>query len=76
LRLLGNVNCGIGRCFANPDGMDFSPFVGSVLVGMGVSGLGDWLPQADFFGVRRGAHPTPGAIEKPGRPIGISPPPE
>src|SRR5882672_11003648 len=76
LRLLGNVDCGIGRCFANPNGMDFSPFVGSILVGMGVSGLGDWLPQADFFGVRRGARPTPGAIEKPSRPIGIEPPPE
>jgi len=79
LRLAGNADCTLVRCFANPDGMDFSPFPGSLLVGMGITGLGnrglgDWLPREDFFGTRRGARPTAGAIEKPSGPIRTGPP--
>jgi hypothetical protein len=74
LRLAGNVDCTLVRCFANPDGMDFSPFPGSLLVGMGMIGLGDWLPREDFFGTRRGALPTVGAIEKPSGRIRTGPP--
>jgi hypothetical protein len=74
LRLAGNVDCTQVRCFANPDGMDFSPLRGSVLVGMGIIGLGEWIPKEDFFGTRRGALPTAGAIEKPSGPIRTDPP--
>jgi hypothetical protein len=74
LRLAGNVDCTVVWCFANPDGMDFSPFPGSLLVGMGIIGIGDWLPREDFFGTRRGARPTAGAIEKPSGPIKTGPP--
>ena len=74
LRLAGNIDCTLVRCFADPDGMDFSPFRGSLLVGMGIIGIGDWLPREDFFGTRRGAWPTVGAIEKPSGPIRTGPP--
>jgi hypothetical protein len=74
LRLAGNVDCTLIRCFANPDGVDFSPFPGSLLVGMGIMGLGNWVPGEDFFGTRRGAPPTAGAVEKPSGPIRTGPP--
>ena len=74
VRLAGNVDCTVVRCFANPEGLDFSPYPGSLLVGMGVIGLGDWIPKEDFFGTRRAARPTAGAIEKPSGPIKTSPP--
>lgn len=74
VRLAGNVDCSVARCFANPNGMDFSPSPGSLLVGAGIIGLGDWLPREDFFGTRRGARPTVGAIEKPSGPIRTDPP--
>lgn len=79
VRLAGNVDCTLVRCFANPDGMDFSPYPGSLLVGMGSIGLGnwglgDWLPREDYFGTRRGARPTAGAIERPSGPVRTGPP--
>ncbi|MGH8584277.1 MAG: right-handed parallel beta-helix repeat-containing protein, partial [Gammaproteobacteria bacterium] len=36
LEVLSNVDCTGVPCFANPDGMDFSPFPGSLLTGRGV----------------------------------------
>jgi hypothetical protein len=74
LRLAGNIDCTLVQCFANPNGLDFSPFSGSLLVGTGIIGLGDWLPREDFFGAPRGALPTVGAIEKPSGPIRTDPP--
>ena len=75
LQLAGNVDCTWVPCFANPDGMDFSPFPGSPLVGLGVLQGKPWFPKDDFFGTRRGPLPTVGAIERPSGPIplGIKP---
>jgi len=55
--------------------MDFSPFPGSPLVGLGVLQGKPWFPKDDFFGTRRGPLPTVGAIERPSGPIplGIKP---
>lgn len=62
------------RCFANPAGLDFSPFPGSLLVGPGVVELSGALPKEDFFGFRRAVSPTVGAIERLGRPLRLDPP--
>jgi hypothetical protein len=35
LQLAGKVDCTWVPCFANPDGMDFSPFPGSLLTSPG-----------------------------------------
>jgi len=75
LYLVGNVECNWIPCFANPDGMDFSPFAGSLLVSARAMFFGDYLPKDDFFGVRREVPPTVGALEKPGGPIPTSPRP-
>lgn len=72
LQLAGNVNCTWVPCFANPDGMDFSPFPGSPLLGLGVPQVEPWFPKDDFFGTRRGPLPTVGAIERPSGPIPLA----
>jgi hypothetical protein len=74
LRLAGNVNCTWVQCFANPIGMDFSPFPGSMLVGAGIVGLSVSLPSEDFFGARRAVPPTAGAIERPSGVLRLDPP--
>lgn len=74
LRMLGNVNCrGVG-CFANPEGMDFSPFVGSLLIGSAGNGITDEMPRDDFFGMARGPAPSVGAIDRPSGPIHLETP--
>jgi len=74
LQLAGNVDCTWVPCFANPEGMDFSPVPGSLLSGLGTLRMQGSTPREDFFGVRRGVRPTAGAIEKPSGPIRIGPP--
>jgi len=69
----GNVDCTYRACFMQPDGLDFSPFPGSVLVGPGTLVAGDTLPRDDFFRARRGIPPTVGAIERPSGPLSLEP---
>jgi hypothetical protein len=73
LRLAGNVDCSQAPCFVNPDGRDFSPVIGSLLVGLGAAAVEAWAPADDFFGARRGIPPTVGAIERPAGPIPLGP---
>lgn len=73
LRLLGNLDCSWMACFANPEGIDFSPFAGSLLTGLGVVRALDGIPSDDYFGVARRSPPTLGAIERPAGPIRYGP---
>lgn len=75
LRLAGNVDCSMMLCFANPAQSDFSPNAASFLRGAGVSWGEAWMPREDYFGAPRADPPTVGAIEKPARPIGLTPQP-
>jgi hypothetical protein len=75
LRLSGNVDCSQTPCFVNPDGRDFSPLVGSLLMGLGTMGTETGAPADDFFGARRSIPPTVGAIERPAGPIPLGPKP-
>jgi hypothetical protein len=52
-------------CFANPEGMDFSPYPGSLLTGLGVARAMDGVPHDDYFGVPRRTPAAIGAIERP-----------
>lgn len=65
----GNVNCALLFCWADPQGLNFSPAPGSALLGAGVAGLSEWLPREDFFGAPRAARPVAGAIERPAGPL-------
>ncbi len=69
LRLVGNVDCTWATCFTNAEGLDFSPFAGSLLVGAAISGINAPQVEDDFFGTRRGVPATAGAIERPSGPI-------
>jgi hypothetical protein len=73
LRLMGNLDCSWMACFANPEGLDFSPFSGSLLNGLGVARALDGIPSDDYFGVARRTPPTIGAIERPSPPIRYGP---
>jgi Right handed beta helix region len=64
IRMAGNVDCSVVACFTSPHQMNFSPFPGSILAGVGAGGLGPWMPRDDLFGSPRGTPPTVGAIEK------------
>jgi len=76
LRMAGNVDCTATACFASPEQRDFSPGSGSRLRGAGVFwGEALWMPREDFFGVRRSNPPTVGAIERPSRPLTLTPHP-
>jgi hypothetical protein len=75
LRLGGNVDCSMMLCFANPTQYDFSPNAASVLRAAGVSWGEAWMPREDYFGVRRTNPPTVGAIERPARPLTLTPQP-
>jgi hypothetical protein len=74
-RISGNVDCARSPCFRNPDGRDFSPLVGSPLIGLGVMGVDAWAPRDDFFGVPRGIPPTVGAVERAAGAILLGPKP-
>lgn len=65
LRLLGNANCTWAPCFTNPEALDFSPFLGSALLGAALPWAGPVL-ATDFFGSTRGSPATVGSIEKAG----------
>jgi Right handed beta helix region len=69
----GNVDCTYRACFMQPDGLDFSPFPGSALIGPGTLAAGDVLPRDDLFRVKRAIPPTVGAIERPSGPIPLEP---
>ena len=75
LRLAGNIDCSAMFCFANPAQYDLSPNAASLLRGAGVPWSEEWMPREDYFGVRRASPPTVGAIEKPARPLNLTPQP-
>jgi hypothetical protein len=74
--LAGNVDCSAGECFVRPEAGDFSPLPGGPLgPGNPRTEAEPWTPREDFFGVRRGVAPIPGALERAAGPIplGIKP---
>jgi hypothetical protein len=73
LVLRGNADCTGAPCFADPEARDFSPAAGSPLVGAGVGRAESWFPAADFFGARRSAPPSAGAVERSAGPVPLSP---
>lgn len=73
LRLMGNLDCSWMACFANPEGIDFSPFAGSLLTGLGVVRALDNIPPDDYFGTARRRPPAIGAIERPSPAIRYGP---
>jgi parallel beta helix pectate lyase-like protein len=70
--LMGNVDCTWAPCFVDPERLDFSPLMGSLLSVLGSMRPGPWLPADDLFGVPRGPLPTVGAVERRARPIRIT----
>jgi hypothetical protein len=71
--LMGNVDCTWAPCFVDPDRLDFSPLMGSLLSVPGSMRPGPWLPVDDLFGVPRGPLPTVGAVERRAKPIRLTP---
>ena len=58
---LGNVDCRLVPCFADPLAMDFAPMEGSALVGRALQGPD--VPSDDFFGAPRPALAAAGAVQ-------------
>lgn len=75
LDLGGNVDCTWTLCFANPEGMDFSPVEGSLLLAPGTMRVMAAIPSDDYFGLPRRRPPMAGAIERGRGPIGMGPKP-
>jgi hypothetical protein len=75
LRMGGNIDCTVTPCFTNPTQYNFSPNAASILRSAGVPWAESWIPREDYFGVRRGSPPTVGAIERPARPLSLTPQP-
>ncbi|MGH7399179.1 MAG: right-handed parallel beta-helix repeat-containing protein [Candidatus Rokuibacteriota bacterium] len=75
LRLAGNVDCTWAPCFVNPDGLDFSAILGSLLSAPGSMRSEPWAPADDYFGQARGMLPVPGAVEHRGGSIRLAPKP-
>jgi hypothetical protein len=73
IELAGNVDCTWAPCFVDPEGMDFSPLIGSLLSSPGSVRAGVWVPVDDYTGHRRNVPPTVGAVEGRSRPIKLSP---
>jgi parallel beta helix pectate lyase-like protein len=71
--LLGNVDCTWTPCFADPEAMDFSPAMDSLLFSSGSARREAWAPVDDFFAAPRGPQPTIGAVERRGGPIRLIP---
>jgi hypothetical protein len=69
LRLTGNLDCTLRLCFANPEGLDFSPMTGSLLTEPSRPRARGIAIRDDFFGVPRRIPPAIGAIERPAGPI-------
>lgn len=74
VQLAGNVDCTWAACFANPEGLDFSPAPGSLLEGPAVVRGQERVPD-DFFRRRRGVPATLGAVERPSGPVQLAPQP-
>lgn len=62
--MTGNVDCTWALCFANPEGLDFSPVAGSLLRGPAVIRTMEGIPAEDYFGFPRPVAPSAGAIER------------
>lgn len=73
IELAGNVDCTWAPCFVDPEGMDFSPLIGSLLSAPGSVRAGVWVPVDDYAGHRRDMPPTVGAVERRTRPIRLHP---
>jgi Right handed beta helix region len=74
IRMAGNADCSAVTCFASPHQMNFSPFPGSILTGVGIAGNGSWVPRDDFFGSPRGTSPIVGAVERASGPLPLEAP--
>ena len=75
LRQAGNVDCTWAPCFADPERLDFSPLVGSLLSTPGSVRAEAWSPADDFFRARRDALPVAGAVERRAKPVTLGPKP-
>jgi hypothetical protein len=73
LVMLGNVDCSLSPCFADPAALDLSPLAVSPLQALGFVGVGEWIPETDYFGRPRAYPPTIGAIEAGGAPAPLLP---
>jgi hypothetical protein len=71
--VMGNVDCRWGPCFADPDAMDFSPVLDSLLFSAGGARRESWVPVDDYFAVPRGPQPTIGAVERRAGPVRLIP---
>lgn len=71
--LVGNVDCTWAPCFLDPDAMDFSPVLDSLLFSPGAARREAWAPVDDYFATPRGPQPTIGAIERRGGPLRLIP---
>jgi parallel beta helix pectate lyase-like protein len=71
--LMGNVDCTWAPCFADPDAMDFSPVLDSLLFSPGGARREPWVPLDDYFATPRGPQPTIGAVERRGGPVRLIP---
>src|SRR5215813_2922811 len=69
LRVAGNVDCTDVLCFADAGHYNFSPGLGSLLTGAGISLKEVGMPREDFFGVPRGKPLGVGAIDRPSEPL-------
>ena len=73
IELAGNVDCTWAPCFVDPEGMDFSPLLGSLLTTPGSMRAGGWVPVDDYAGHPRKMPPTVGALEGRTRPVRLTP---
>lgn len=69
VRMVGNVDCTWAVCFTDPEGMDFSPFPGSLLVAPAQPRGNDGAPTDDYFRSARRTPPNIGAVERAMGPI-------
>jgi hypothetical protein len=66
---VGVSACTLAVCFADPESMDFSPFLGSCLMASGKSRETGAVPSDDYVGFARGQPPVIGAIERATEPV-------
>jgi hypothetical protein len=71
--VMGNVDCRWGPCFADPDAIDFTPVLDSLLFSAGGARRESWVPVDDYFAVPRGPQPTIGAVERRAGPVRLIP---
>jgi Right handed beta helix region len=75
LRQAGNIDCTWAPCFAEPDRLDFSPLLGSLLSTPGSARSEAWSPADDYFRTRRAPLPIPGAVERQAGSVTLGPKP-